>query len=103
IRSASPSLAEFEWRRERDSNPRRAFDPYTLSRGAPSTTRPSLRATAGPSRGAMILKGQDRGKNYAGAVVRRQVRTQRTERVAPAAQTPGLVGLADLHLRMIEL
>ena len=33
----------FIWRRERDSNPRRAFDPYTLSRGAPSTTRPSLR------------------------------------------------------------
>src|SRR5579883_40529 len=32
-----------KWRRERDSNPRRAFDPYTLSRGAPSTTRPSLR------------------------------------------------------------
>jgi hypothetical protein len=31
------------WRRERDSNPRRAFGPYTLSRGAPSTTRPSLR------------------------------------------------------------
>jgi hypothetical protein len=41
------------WRRERDSNPRRAFDPYTLSRGAPSTTRPSLRgernlAASGP-------------------------------------------------------
>ena len=34
------------WRRERDSNPRRAFDPYTLSRGAPSTTRPSLRPEA---------------------------------------------------------
>ena len=33
------------WRRERDSNPRRAFDPYALSRGAPSTTRPSLRLT----------------------------------------------------------
>jgi integrase len=33
-----------DWRRERDSNPRRAFDPYTLSRGAPSTTRPSLRS-----------------------------------------------------------
>src|SRR5882672_675550 len=31
------------WRRERDSNPRWAFDPYALSRGAPSTTRPSLR------------------------------------------------------------
>jgi hypothetical protein len=25
------------WRRERDSNPRWAFDPYSLSRGAPST------------------------------------------------------------------
>jgi hypothetical protein len=32
------------WRRERDSNPRWAFDPYALSRGAPSTTRPSLRS-----------------------------------------------------------
>jgi hypothetical protein len=31
------------WRRGRDSNPRRAFDPYALSRGAPSTTRPPLR------------------------------------------------------------
>ena len=36
-------FSEIHWRRERDSNPRRAFDPYTLSRGAPSTTRPSLR------------------------------------------------------------
>ncbi len=31
------------WRRERDSNPRWAFDPYSLSRGAPSATRPPLR------------------------------------------------------------
>ena len=38
------NLSACNWRRERDSNPRRAFDPYTLSRGAPSTTRPSLRA-----------------------------------------------------------
>jgi hypothetical protein len=30
------------WRRERDSNPRWAFGPYSLSRGAPSATRPSL-------------------------------------------------------------
>src|SRR5262249_49164786 len=36
-------FASTNWRRERDSNPRRAFDPYTLSMGAPSTTRPSLR------------------------------------------------------------
>src|SRR5271156_4948214 len=32
------------WRRGRDSNPRWAFDPYALSRGAPSTTRPPLRS-----------------------------------------------------------
>ena len=31
------------WRRERDSNPRRAINPYSLSRGALSTTQPSLR------------------------------------------------------------
>ena len=40
---AEPVYGLDNWRRERDSNPRRAFDPYTLSRGAPSTTRPSLR------------------------------------------------------------
>ncbi len=32
-----------QWRRGRDSNPREAFDLYSLSRGAPSTTRPPLR------------------------------------------------------------
>ena len=32
-----------KWRRGRDSNPREAFDLYSLSRGAPSTTRPPLR------------------------------------------------------------
>ncbi len=31
------------WRRGRDSNPRRAFNPYSLSRGALSTTQPPLR------------------------------------------------------------
>ena len=31
-----------EWRRGRDSNPRDAFGAYSLSRGAPSTTRPPL-------------------------------------------------------------
>ena len=30
------------WRRVRDSNPRGTFGPYALSRGAPSTTRPTL-------------------------------------------------------------
>ena len=32
-----------KWRRGWDSNPRDAFDAYSLSRGAPSTTRPPLR------------------------------------------------------------
>ena len=32
-----------EWRSGRDSNPRYAFDVYSLSRRAPSTTRPPLR------------------------------------------------------------
>src|SRR5271156_7173570 len=41
------------WRRGRDSNPRWAFDPYALSRGAPSTTRPPLRIGAySPNQGA---------------------------------------------------
>ena len=31
------------WRRERDSNPRYAINVYSLSRGALSTTQPSLR------------------------------------------------------------
>ena len=31
-----------KWRRGRDSNPRRAINPRTLSRRAPSTTRPPV-------------------------------------------------------------
>ena len=38
---------EAGWRRGRDSNPREAFDLYSLSRGAPSTTRPPLRRRGG--------------------------------------------------------
>ena len=34
---------ELCWRRERDSNPRWDFVPYSLSRGAPSAARPPLR------------------------------------------------------------
>jgi hypothetical protein len=47
-RAQSPFIRK--WRRERDSNPRWAFDPYALSRGAPSTTRPSLRSLTGQFR-----------------------------------------------------
>jgi hypothetical protein len=76
--AARPGPLGCIWRRERDSNPRRAFDPYTLSRGAPSTTRPSLRVGSktlylqrlnartrriGPAmRAAMILKHPGKGK-----------------------------------------
>ena len=36
-------ISVIKWRRERDSNPRRGISPYSLSRGALSTTQPSLR------------------------------------------------------------
>jgi hypothetical protein len=44
-----------KWRRVRDSNPRWAFDPYTLSRGAPSTTRPTLRRAIRPTQALSYL------------------------------------------------
>ena len=46
------------WRRERDSNPRWAFGPYSLSRRAPSATRSSLREEANNSRFYRKSKGQ---------------------------------------------
>ncbi len=48
---AVPSFVP-KWRSGWDSNPRRALDPYTLSRRAPSTTRPPLRAGAASMGGA---------------------------------------------------
>ena len=43
--SCGPGVRRYvrRWRRGRDSNPRCAFGAYSLSRGAPSTTRPPLR------------------------------------------------------------
>ena len=38
-----PEAEGVGWRRGRDSNPRGPFGAYSLSRGAPSTTRPPLR------------------------------------------------------------
>ena len=37
-------VVQIMWRRGRDSNPRRALNPYSLSRGALSTTQPPLRS-----------------------------------------------------------
>ncbi len=46
------------WRRGRDSNPRWAFDPYALSRGAPSTTRPPLQRIHARSRTRRMIPVQ---------------------------------------------
>jgi hypothetical protein len=43
IERAPPEGIPAVWRRERDSNPRYAINVYSLSRGALSTTQPSLR------------------------------------------------------------
>src|SRR6185312_13830707 len=51
----------------------------------------------------MILKGHDRGKNYAGSVAWRPVRAANAGSGAAAAHREALIGLADLHLRMLEL
>ena len=45
VRGAAESVNQSsrQWRRRRDSNPRYAVNVYSLSRGAPSATRPRLR------------------------------------------------------------
>ena len=65
VRAWLPSVQTFIssiWRRERDSNPRWAFDPYALSRGAPSATRPSLLNSAGAKNTCLsyLRKGENR-------------------------------------------
>src|SRR5438874_13366600 len=53
----SPGRTLFYWRTERDSNPRTAINRYTLSRRAPSTTRPSVRAREwGDTRAGLSLQ-----------------------------------------------
>ncbi len=42
-KSRNVLICDTSWRSGRDSNPRYAFDVYSLSRRAPSTTRPPLR------------------------------------------------------------
>jgi hypothetical protein len=56
--------AEVKWRRERDSNPRYAFDVNTLSRRAPSTTRPPLRPTSGVWPGESIVSAGNVGREH---------------------------------------
>ncbi len=60
-----------KWRRVRDSNPRWAFDPYTLSRGAPSTTRPTLRRRTCLAGSAKAGKNTGRGPAGKGPIKQR--------------------------------
>ena len=104
-RSGSSSSETSNWRRERDSNPRRAFDPYTLSRGAPSTTRPSLRlpktlahqlvareARVWPGmRAAMILKPGAGSKAANARYTLRRVRTNSSTEANAASSASGLL------------
>ncbi len=46
--SAGKKVSQTGWRSGRDSNPRYAFGVYSLSRRAPSTTRPPLRIPGSP-------------------------------------------------------
>ena len=61
------------WRRGRDSNPRWAFNPYSLSRGAPSAARPPLRNDWRIPKGEITRKSvpQDPALPLDEAVVRR--------------------------------
>src|SRR5687768_3482447 len=65
-RGSAPLLSHFpllyqtlttRWRSGRDSNPRYAFGVYSLSRRAPSTTRPPLRM---PARAGPLLRNAQR-------------------------------------------
>jgi site-specific DNA recombinase len=56
ITAANTCTVHLPWRSGRDSNPRYAFDVYTLSRRAPSTTRPPLRAPCGCGRGRRVRR-----------------------------------------------
>ena len=49
-----------KWRRERDSNPRYPVRVYTLSRRAPSTTRPPLHCVTMQGRGEALPAGGER-------------------------------------------
>ena len=53
-----------KWRSGRDSNPRYGFAVYTLSRRAPSTTRPPLREAGSPSIGTPAMQARLLGGTF---------------------------------------
>src|ERR1700757_4855512 len=88
------------WRRERDSNPRRAFDPYTLSRGAPSTTRPSLRGEEDRSASTAWCAGARRARG--GNHTQTQVCAAKRAPVAPSGRQAGAHELLHRLERRVE-
>ncbi len=55
-----PTFSKIFWRRGRDSNPRRAFDPHTLSRRAPSASSVTSPGVIGGGRGTRTPMGKPR-------------------------------------------
>ncbi len=76
-----------DWRRERDSNPRYGITVYTLSRRAPSTTRPPLRKLYARSRS--VHPAKQRRVNHHQANRNSRPETARAKQRA-AARTWGL-------------
>ena len=72
------------WRRGRDSNPRWAVNPYSLSRGAPSAARPPLREMRRIPKGAIARKSEaaERARRY--AMIHRRLDRRRDERTVSA-------------------
>ena len=86
------------WRNGRDSNPRGAVNPYTLSRRAPSTTRPPFRSAGGVTGPAACLKPQDAlaggWPRMHALPVRRAGRRTPSQRPYGRAKSAGMVGSA---------
>ena len=90
------------WRRGRDSNPRWAFNPYSLSRGAPSAARPPLRETRSiQKRGSPAKRGCRADSRPTGPARRRRagcgagpaaVSTRRRTRRPPARRSAPFCG-----------
>src|SRR5215510_11175402 len=80
------------WRRVRDSNPRRAFGPYTLSRGAPSTTRPTLRIVRFACR-VRGLRKYETGPGARAAIIRSELRKVKESSPGSLAVPEGTAGL----------
>src|SRR3954463_5913310 len=80
----------WNWRRERDSNPRYVISVYTLSRRAPSTTRTPLHT--GTSSSPASCPAKKRKDNFTGAA-----RQGHSEKSASARRRPRRMWLRKRH------